>query len=308
MRVVVTGATGMLGRPLVRALVARGDRVVALTRDPDRARAALGGGDAVEAVEAALECAGPWQARLADADAVVHLAGEPLAAHRWNARVRQAIRDSRVESTVALVDGLAAAPPDARPKVLVSASGADIYEAAAPGDDFDFDEGQDAGDTFLARLCVEWEAAAAAAAPLGVRVVRMRTGVVLGPGGALDRMRTPFKLLVGGRLGSGRQWLSWIHVDDAVAGYLAALDDDRLVGPVNLVAPSAATAGDLARAVGKALHRPAWLPVPGFALRAAVGELADYLLAGRKVVPRALERIDFTFRHPQLDEAVAASF
>jgi uncharacterized protein len=303
--VVVTGATGLLGRPLVRALAGRGDRVIALTRDPDRARAALGG-DA-EPVAASLESGGPWQDQLAGADAVVHLAGEPLAARRWNARIKQLIRDSRVESTRALVEALARAPADRRPRVLACASGADYYDPVPPGDDADVDEARPDGDTFLARVCAAWEAEAVAAEPLGVRVVRMRSGVVLGPGGALDRMRTPFKLMIGGPLGRGRQWLSWIHLDDAVAGYLAAIDDDRLRGPVNLVAPEAARARDLARAVGKALHRPAWLPVPGLALRAAVGELADYLLAGRKVVPRALEAIDFRFRHPHLDEAVAAA-
>jgi len=206
-----------------------------------------------------------------------------------------------------VVEGLAAAPADRRPEVLICASGADYYDPVPPGDDSDVVETDPAGDTFLARVCEAWEAEAAHAEALGVRVVRMRTGVVLGPGGALGRMQTPFKLLIGGPLGLGRQWLSWIHLDDAVAAYLAAIDDDRLRGPVNLVAPEAARARDLARAVGKALRRPSWMPVPGFALRAAVGELADYLLAGRKVVPRALGAIDFRFQHPQLDEAVAAA-
>src|SRR5262249_43073867 len=156
-----------------------------------------------------------------------------------------------------------------RPKVLVSASGADYYHWTGDGfdDDDEFDERVDAGDTFLARVCKAWEDEAARAEPLGVRVVRMRTGVVLGPGGALDRMTTPFKLFVGGKIGRGTQWMSWVHQDDVIAAYLAAVDDDRFHGPINLVAPEAARAKDVARAVGKALHRPSWLPVPGFAVR-----------------------------------------
>jgi hypothetical protein len=304
--IAVTGATGFIGLALVRALVERGDRVLALVRDAGRARAILPAG--VEAIEAGLESPGPWQARLVEGvDGIVHLAGEPIAAKRWDARQKQLIRDSRVESTRAIVDAIRAAPPAARPRVLVSASGADYYDAVEPGefDDEDFGEDQSAGDSFLARVCAAWEAEAVAAEPLGVRVVRLRTGVVLGRGGALDRMRTPFKMFVGGKIGSGKQWFSWVHLTDAVGAYLFALDNHALGGPANLVAPGAARARDLARAMGRALGRPAWLPVPGFALHAAVGEFAEYLLTGRKVVPKALLARGFTFAMPSLDAAVA---
>jgi uncharacterized protein (TIGR01777 family) len=208
-----------------------------------------------------------------------------------------------------VVEGLAALAPAQRPRVLVSASGADYYDFVDPrlDDEEEFDERSPPGESFLARVCKAWEDEAVRAEPLGVRVVRMRTGVVLGPGGALEKMRTPFQLFAGGRLGSGAQWFAWIHLDDAVAAYLAAIDDDRARGPINLVGPEPARARDVARAVGRALHRPSWLPVPAFALRAAVGEVADYLLQGRKVLPRALEQLGFTFRHPHLDEAVASS-
>ncbi len=302
--VAVTGATGFLGRPLIAALRARGDRVIALVRDPDRARAVL---PDVELVLATLETPGPWQARLEGVDAIVHLAGEPIAARRWDARQKQLIRDSRVESTRTIVEGLAAAPAATRPRVLVCASGADYYDAVVPGDfdDEPFAEDQSAGDSFLARVCAAWEAEAALAEPLGVRVVRMRTGVVLGKGGALDRMRTPFKLFVGGRIGSGKQWFSWVDLRDAIAAYLFALDTAALGGPVNLVSPEAARARDLAKALGKALGRPAWMPVPAFALKAAVGEFAEYLLTGRKVVPRALVARGFRFGHPGLAASVA---
>jgi uncharacterized protein (TIGR01777 family) len=307
MKVCVTGATGFVGRPLVRALVGRGDRVTAFSRDPDRAKAALGDGVAI--VDAYLEGGGAWQEQLAGLDAIVHLAGEPIAGKRWDARQKQVVRDSRVESTRMLVEGIAALDAARRPRVLVSASGADYYDWVDPhlDDDEDFDEQSPPGESFLSRVCKAWEDEAVLAEPLGVRVVRMRTGVVLGKGGALDKMRTPFKLFAGGRLGSGAQWFSWIHLDDAIAAYLAAIDDPRYRGPVNLVGPEPARARDVARAVGKALRRPSWLPVPGFAVRAAVGELADYLLQGRKVLPRALEKVGFAYQHPHLDEAVAAS-
>ena len=309
--VAITGATGTIGRALVERLLARGDKVVAFSRDFDRASKLLGNqpDDRLDVVEAYLEGEGAWQQRLADADAVVHLAGESIGGKRWDARQKQVLRDSRVESTRLVVEGIAALEPALRPKVLVCASGADYYDWTGNGfdDDDEFDERASAGDTFLGRLCKAWEDEAVRAEALGVRVVRMRTGVVLGPGGALDRMTTPFKLFVGGKVGRGTQWFSWIHQDDVIAAYLAAIDDDRYQGPINLVAPDAARASDLARAVGKALHRPSWLPVPGFAVRAAVGELADYLLAGRKVVPRALERLGFAFAHPHLEEAVSSA-
>jgi uncharacterized protein (TIGR01777 family) len=306
--VVVTGATGMVGVPLVKALVARGDRVIALARDGARCAKRLG--DEVTCVEADLENAGAWRERLAGADAVVHLAGEPIAGTRWDAQQKQKIRDSRVESTRMIVEGIAALADEQRPKVLVTASGADYYGFANRelDDDDPVDERAPAGDSFLSRVCLAWENEAAAAERLGVRVVRMRCGIVLGLGEALDKMTRPFKLFAGGRIGSGEQWFSWISLADAVAGYLAAVDDERYRGAVNLVAPEGTRNRDLARALGKALHRPSWMPVPGFALRAAVGnELAEYILEGRRVVPAVLEKHGFPFAHPTLAGALAAA-
>ena len=303
----ITGATGFVGSALVAALRARGDQVRAFTRSAGQARE-LFGADGVEPVEAYLEAAGAWQARIAGCDAVVHLAGEPIAGRRWDARQKQIVRDSRVEAARYIAEAIAAAPKGQRPAVLVTASGVDYYEFADPTfDDDEIDEAQGAGDTFLARVCRDWEEEARSAAAAGVRVVCMRTGVVLGPGGALGRMSGPFRFFVGGRLGSGQQWFSWIHRDDVVAAYLAAIDDPRYSGAVNLVAPEAVRAGDVARTLGDVMHRPAWLPVPGFALKAAVGEVADYLLHGRRVVPRALQRFGFSFRHPRLAEAIQSS-
>ena len=302
MRVAVTGATGFIGTALVEKLRGRGDAVTVLTRDPDRARRTLGD---VTAIRAGLEGPGEWWAAIDGIDGVVHLAGEPIAGKRWDARQKQIIRDSRVESTRSIVEAIAKAA--VKPKVLVSASGADYYPFAIGMTDFDDDaviESDLAGDTFLSRLCRDWEKEALAAETLGVRVVCMRTGLVIGPGGGLGKMTTPFKLFVGGRIGSGRQWMSWIQRDDAVAAYVAALTDGRYSGPINLVTDSVRNA-QFAHTLGKVLHRPSWLPVPAFALRAAVGELSEAILNGRRVVPKRLLDLGFTWSHRDLADALA---
>ena len=305
MKIVVTGATGFVGTALVPALLARGDQVTVLSRDAERARAKLGD---VTAVTADLESPGPWTEALANTDAIVHLAGESIGGKRWNARQKQVIRDSRVEATRTLVEAIAALPAERRPGVLVSASGGDYYPFAPDLDEFDDDavpETDPPGESFLARVCRDWENEARAAEPLGLRVVCMRTGIVLGAGGgALDKLTTPFKLFVGGRIGKGYQWFSWIHRDDAVAAYLAATSDARYTGPINLVTGSVRNR-ELVDTLGKVLHRPSWLPVPGFAVRAAAGELAEYLLHGRRIVPKRLEELGFVWKHPVLAEALA---
>ena len=304
MKIGITGATGFIGRPIVTALQARGDELVALTRDP--ARAPLQG---VRLVQAELEHPGAWQDAIGGLDAVINLAGEPIAAKRWDARQKQRLRDSRVETTQNLVGAIAKASP--RPRVLVSASGVDYYPFAiddvAGFDDDEVTEVDPAGDSFLARLCKAWEAEALAADPLGVRVVTMRTGLVLGPhGGALAKMTTPFKLFAGGRIGSGKQWMPWIHLDDAVAAYIAAVDDERYRGPINLVTDSVRNA-EFSKELGAVMHRPSWLPVPAFALRAAVGELSESILNGRRVVPARLRELGFVWKHPELHEALAST-
>lgn len=309
-RVFVTGGTGFIGCALVAALRGRGDEVIVLGRNAARARRELGQG--VEVVEGDVALGGAWQERLRGVDAVVNLAGESVAGQRWDARYKQRIRDSRVEGTRYVVEGMAAIAADARPGVLVSASGADYYpfdvdlEAAGLMDEDDaVTESAPPGDSFLARVCRSWEAEAMAAEKLGARVVCMRTGLVLGPDGAFSRMALPFRLFAGGTIGSGRQWMSWVHLEDAVRAYLFALDQEGLRGPVNLVAPGPVRARDFARALGKALHRPSWLPVPGLALRAAAGELAEYLLHGRRAVPAALEAHGFVFHFPTVEPALA---
>jgi len=305
MKVFVTGGSGFIGRALIAALLERGDTAVVLSRDAARARAALPAG--AEIVEGDPTAAGPWQAALSGCDAVINLAGEPLAAQRWDARFRQIAHDSRVDGTRLLVEAIAAASP--RPEVLVSASGIDAYafDANLPleDDEDEVDESAPLGSSFLSRLCRDWEEEARAAETHGVRVVLMRTGVVVGgQGGPIDRWARAFRFFAGGRLGSGRQWMSWVHLDDVLAAYLFALDTRSLRGPVNLVAPGRVRNREFARRLGKALGRPAFIPTPARALHLALGDFAEYLLHGRPAVPRALLSAGYEFRHPALDPAI----
>ncbi|MBL0218524.1 MAG: TIGR01777 family protein [Myxococcales bacterium] len=308
MKTVVTGATGFVGTALVAALQARGDRVTVFSRDAARARARFGA--SVTAVTADLETPGAWGEALAGTDAIVHLAGESVGAKRWNAREKQIVRDSRVEATRTLVEVIGALPAAQRPRVLITASGGDYYPFALDKDDFDDDlvtESDPPGDSFLARVCRDWEAQAIEAEGHGLRVARMRTGIVIGAGGgALDKLTTPFKLFVGGRIGSGRQWFSWIHRDDVVAAFAAATIDPRYTGAFNLVTASVRNA-DLARTLGKVLHRPSWLPVPAFAVKAAAGEFAEYVLKGRRIDPKRLRELGFVWKHPELAEALSSA-
>ncbi len=296
MNVTLTGATGLIGAAIVRALQARGDAVTVLSRDPDRARAALGDVDA----QAWHPLDGPAPAAaLSGRDAVVHLAGESVA-QRWTDASRRAIRDSRELGTRNLVAGLRAAEP--RPRVLVSASGVDYY---GPRGDEPVTEDAAPGDDFLAQVCVAWEREAQAARELGLRVAMLRTAVVLDKGGgALSKMLPFFRLGIGGPVAGGRQYLPWIHVDDIVGLYLAALDDASWEGPINACAPDPATNRDFSRALGRALRRPAFAPIPGFAVRLLYGDMAQVVTTGQRAVPmRALEH-GYAFRHTDLDEAL----
>jgi uncharacterized protein (TIGR01777 family) len=295
MRVFVTGASGFLGRSITRALLGRGDQVLALGRSGEAERGA-------EALTGDPTQVGPWRERLRGCDAVLHFAGEPIAGKRWNAEQKDLLRSSRVESGAQIVQAIAALPAGSRPRVLVTASGVDIY----PFDKTSRAYAEDAapGRTFVAELCRAWEAATAGATE---RTVALRLGVVLGKGeGALAKLMTPFRLFVGGPIGSGEQWTSWVHVDDVVGAALHALDRDEVRGPQNVVA-SSVRQRDFAQAVGDALKRPTWLPVPGLALRVAVGELADYLVHGRRAVPSALEKSGYVFKRPVLGAAIEAS-
>ena len=296
MRVTVTGATGLIGRRLVGELTDRGDEVTVLTRSPARAREALPGTTPVEWDPDS----GPAPAEALDGrDAVIHLAGEPVA-QRWNDDAKRRILDSREAGTRNLVAGMrAAAQP---PGVLVSASGVGYY---GPRGDERLDEDAPAGNDFLARVCVAWEREAQSHEG---RVVCVRTGIVLDKGGgALAKMLPFFKLGGGGPVAGGRQYMSWIHVDDLIAMYLAALDGDAWTGAVNATAPTPVTNKEFSKALGHALHRPAVAPVPGFAVRALYGEMADIVIHGQRVVPERPRVLGFRFAHPELGEALESA-
>lgn len=302
LRVTVTGATGLIGPAVVAALTDRGDEVTVLSRDPDRARAKLG--PEVQALRWNLMSEPAPAQALAGRDAVVHLAGEPVA-QRWSEQAKRAIRDSRVVGTRNLVEGLRALVADVRPDTLVSSSATGYYgpRGAEP-----IDEEAPAGEDFLARVCVAWESEARDAERLGMRAVQVRTGVVLDrSGGALEKMLPPFRLGVGGPVAGGSQYMAWIHRDDLVGMMLAALDDKRWSGPVNATAPEPVTNRELSRALGRVLHRPSLLPVPGLALRALYGDMAEIVTTGVRAVPAKALVLGYEFEHPTLDEALRAA-
>ena len=273
MQIGITGASGFIGRALAARAAALGWNVRRLPRTPSA-------GD------------------VAGLDAIVHLAGETVDG-RWTARKKAEIERSRVEGTRALVNALREAEP--RPRVLVSASAVGFYgdrgdeplfETSAPGNDF------------LAGVCTKWEAQARRAEEIGMRVVMLRTGIVLGSGGALRKMSAPFKFGAGGPLGNGRQFVPWIHLDDIVEMYIRAVEDKTFHGPVNAVTPDYATSSRLAFAIGSAMRRPALAPAPGFALRVALGEFAETVLASQLVIPAAAQHAGFTWKYPRLETAL----
>lgn len=306
-RIFITGGTGYIGRAVVSALVDRGDCPVVLTRNPARARESFGPrAGSLELVDGDPTGTGEWQGSVAGCKAVINLAGESLGADRWNARVKQLIHHSRIDTTRHVVEAMASAPKDQRPSVLVSASGADYYpfdvdlDVDLDSDEDEVDEDTSAGDHFLARVCQDWEREALESEQHGVRVVCMRQGIVVGgEGSAIDRWARVFDFFVGGKLGNGRQWMSWVHRDDVVRAYLFAVDRDDLRGPVNLVSPNRMRNREFAAALAAARGRPKLFPVPGFALRAALGPFAEYLLNGRPVAPVKLREHGFTFERDQ---------
>ena len=290
MKVVVTGGTGFLGSALVAALAGRGDETVVVTRDPSRAELPPGArGIGWDGLATAVD----------GADAVVNLAGETIA-QRWTTAAKARIVGSRAQAAERVGAALRAAKEP--PAVLVNASAVGFY-----GDrgDEELTEESPAGSGFLAETTLSWERAAREAVPDGVRLVLLRTGFVLGEeGGGLSKMLIPFRFGLGGPLGSGRQWVPWIHRDDLVALLLAALDDARYEGPVNGTAPAPVPMKELAAALGRVLRRPAFAPAPAFAIRAAMGEMASLVLDGQRALPRKALALGFRFRFPDLEPAL----
>ena len=292
MKILITGGTGLIGRHLCKALLAGGHTLTVLSRKP--ATVAPKCGETVIAIRS-LEAWQPEQSF----DAIINLAGEPIVDSRWTQQRKQILWDSRVTLTQSLVERISQAR--VKPQVLISGSATGYYGNTG---DTTVDETSSPGADFGANLCVAWEDAARAASHSGVRVCLLRTGLVLSrEGGLLDRMLPAFKLGLGARLGDGRQWMSWIHIDDYVAGVLHLLNDASASGAFNMTAPQPVSNRDFTRKLATALHRPALFVAPAWLLKMALGEMAELLVGGQKVLPQRLETAGYRFVHPELSEA-----
>ncbi|MFZ6813651.1 TIGR01777 family oxidoreductase [Undibacterium sp. Rencai35W] len=293
MRILITGGTGLIGRGLCRALLAKGHEITVLSRRPAKVGVICGPG--VRAMAALSE----WTPEV-QFDAVVNLAGEPIVDARWTAKRQQILLDSRVALTRDLVARMAAAT--SKPGVFLSGSAIGWY--GDTGDRLN-DENGVAGLDFGARLCAQWEQQAVKANDLGIRTVILRTGLVFdATGGMLHKMLLPFKLGLGTRLGEGQQWMSWIHIDDYVAAFLFALEQTTLTGVVNMTAPGAVRNEEFTQTLAGVLHRPACIVAPAGLLKMAMGERAVLLLGGQRVIPQALNKAGFVFRYPVLKPAL----
>jgi uncharacterized protein (TIGR01777 family) len=297
MRVFVAGGTGLVGGRLVQRLLERRDHPVVLTRRPEVAKQKWGPGCTVIAGDPMVP--GAWGGSIKDCDAAVNLVGEGIFNHRWNAAFKEILRASRVRSTENIVDALIKSPAT---KTLVNASAIGYYGSAG---DEELTEASPPGSDFLANVCVDWEKACLPTAAHGIRAVNLRVGVVLDPGGgALSKMITPFKLFVGGPIGSGKQYVSWTHFADMIGLILFALDNSQAVGPMNATNPGAVTNKVFSKALGHALHRPSFLPTPGFMLRVALGPVAGIITKGQRVLPKKAMELGYQFKFADIDTAL----
>jgi len=303
MRVFITGGTGLVGTLLVKKLRERGDQVVLLTRRPNAANQFVGSDCTVVTGDPTVP--GAWMDAITGCDAVVNLAGEGIFNRRWSQEFKDLIASSRIKSTQNVVAALGKAPAadvPGSPRVLVNASAIGYY---GPHQDEVLTEDALAGNDFLAQTCVDWEKSAETAIAHGVRVVLLRTGIVLDKGGgALAKMLTPFKMFVGGPVGSGKQWMSWIHNEDEVGLILFALDHPELSGPLNAVAPNPVTNKEFGKALGTVLGRPSFFPTPGFVLRVALGESAQIVTTGQRVAPTKALAAGYSFKFADLEAAL----
>ncbi|MEO1295450.1 MAG: TIGR01777 family oxidoreductase [Cyanobacteria bacterium J06636_16] len=304
MKVAITGGTGFVGSHLVKRLHTEGHTPVIFTRDAAKAQRIFPSSafPKVQVVAYTPLSSGPWQKEISGCEGVINLAGAPIS-ERWSPAHKQAIRDSRKIGTEKLVEAIAQA--DAKPSVLVSASAIGFYGTSETAT---FDEtSQPVKDDFLSQVCQSWEAAARQVESIGsVRLVIPRIGIVLGNGGALERMLTPFRLFAGGPIGSGKQWFSWIHVDDLVSLLIKAVTDPTMQGVYNATAPNPVRMEQVCESLGNALNRPSWLPVPDFVIEALLGDGAVVVLEGQKVLPKHLQGQRFTYQYPTIDQATKA--
>jgi uncharacterized protein (TIGR01777 family) len=305
MRILLMGGTGLVGSRLVQRLLGRGDKLVLLTRRADHARTRW---PACEVVSGDPKEAGAWLETVPTCDAVINLTGEGIFNHRWTTKFKQELYDSRIKSTQNVASALGKNPRTAggAPRVLVNASAIGYY---GPHGDEELDESSLPGSDFLAKLCVDWEKAAMSAADKGARVAIVRVGVVLdSEGGALVQMSTPFKLFMGGPTGSGKQYISWIHHVDMTGIFLLALDKAAATGPIDGTAPQPVTNKDFTQALGKAMHRPSFMPTPALAVRAALGEVATLVTSGQRVLPRRAKELGFAFKFSDVQSALRDLF
>ncbi len=306
MRIMMTGATGFVGNPLCVRLLEEGHSVIALTRNADRAQSVLGrevrclawgGGNETE-----------WQEAIGEVDTVVHLAGESVGGQRWTEEYKLKIRDSRVLTTRALIQAIF--QQKTKPSALICASAVGFY---GNRQDEILTESSRAGTDFLATTCQAWESEASRAETAGLRVARMRIGIVLGKGGALEQILhplplpiSPFKWGLGGPIGSGKQWFPWIHLDDVVGLFAWAATTEAVSGAFNVTAPNPVTNAEFVHTIGRLLHRPTIAPVPAFALKLALGEFAEVLLGGQRALPTAAQQAGYRFRWENLEETLRA--
>lgn len=302
MKVAVTGATGFVGSRLVERLQADGHQAVILVRDAKKAGQIFPKAKfpQVDVVPYMPKASGDWQKQIAGCEGVVNLAGEPLIGDRWTASSKQEIIDSRKVGTEKIVEAIAQADP--KPRVLVNASAIGYYGTSETDT---FDEASDSGNDFLAQVCQVWETAAQSVTETDTRLVIPRIGIVLGKGGALERMLPPFQLFGGGPIGTGRQWFSWVHRDDLVSLILKALTDEQMSGVYNATAPKPVRMTELCSTLGKVINRPSWLPVPSFALELLLGEASQVVLQGQYVEPKKTQASGFEFQYPQVEQALS---
>ncbi|WP_427161869.1 thylakoid membrane protein ThyD [Aliinostoc sp. HNIBRCY26] len=301
MKIAITGATGFVGSHLVERLHKQGHQILILTRNTTSAQRVFPPEvfKNVEIVAYTPTTSGVWQDSIAGCDGVVNLAGEPIAEKRWTEQEKQEILKSRQVGTQKIVEAITKANP--KPSVLINASAIGYYgtsETAA------FDENSASGTDFLAQVCQAWETEAQKVKETGVRLVILRLGIVLGFGGALAKMLTPFKLFAGGPIGSGRQWFSWIHVEDLVNLIVQALTKPEMEGVYNATAPKPVRMNDLSQTLGQVMNRPSWLPVPGFALEALLGDGAIVVLEGQQVLPKRTLESGFEYQYTNLQPAL----
>ncbi|MDB9494222.1 TIGR01777 family oxidoreductase [Spirulina major CS-329] len=301
MKVAITGATGFVGSRLVEKLTADQHQVVVFSRHGEKARRTFPSEafPTVDIVEYTPKKSGAWQEQIAGCDAVVNLAGAPIAEERWTAARKHEIKTSRIEGTAKIVEAIHQADP--KPPVLINASAIGYYGTSEAET---FTESSAPGDDFLASICQGWEAAAQQAAAAGVRTVIFRFGIVLGNGGAIAKMIPPFKLFAGGPIGTGKQWFSWIHREDVVNLILKALQDPQMSGVYNATAPNPLRMEDFCRVLGEEMGRPSWLPVPSFVIETLLGDGAIVVLEGQQVLPKAVGDLEFTYQYPTAQTAI----